>query len=206
MLPSLVTVGKCCLLWQHQLKHADPGVMAAELRRASAGMHEMEQCLFTRAHPGSKQLIGPLEAAPAACAEWLARADVQAQLQAAGYRPEMLQQMQQAAAEFQEALAPLRSGSAEAQQQDGAAAVLAFEPKVLALGEALTLPAIPEACNNPACRNLRGLKEKNLVSGKGSLCSGCRVAHYCCKECSVAHWKQHKPVCKALSGARATAN
>jgi hypothetical protein len=31
---------------------------------------------------------------------------------------------------------------------------------------------------------------------KNSRCSGCGLVYYCCKDCQVAHWKQHKSACK----------
>eukprot|EP00877_Chromochloris_zofingiensis_P005230 jgi/Chrzof1/14708/Cz09g12240.t1 len=50
-------------------------------------------------------------------------------------------------------------------------------------------------CNNPACANLSGLSEASLMKSK---CSKCRAAGYCSAECLLAHWPQHKPVCKRL--------
>lgn len=55
-------------------------------------------------------------------------------------------------------------------------------------------------CNNPECLNCVRLSENELVGGKGSVCSGCKVARYCMKECQLAHWKQHKAACKQLQG------
>jgi hypothetical protein len=57
------------------------------------------------------------------------------------------------------------------------------------------------ACNNPGCVNLQQQSELLLVGGKGCVCSGCRRARYCCRSCQVAHWKSHKPVCKAIKAA-----
>jgi len=31
----------------------------------------------------------------------------------------------------------------------------------------------------------------------GNTCSGCHLVHYCSKEHQKAHWKEHKPNCKA---------
>ena len=34
-------------------------------------------------------------------------------------------------------------------------------------------------------------------SGKShARCAGCMLVYYCCKECQLAHWKEHKPDCK----------
>jgi hypothetical protein len=65
------------------------------------------------------------------------------------------------------------------------------------LGQALSGFAVRHCCNNPRCVNTRGLSERALVSGKGCLCAGCKVARYCGQPCQAAHWKAtHKPVCK----------
>ncbi|WIA08126.1 hypothetical protein OEZ85_007584 [Tetradesmus obliquus] len=49
----------------------------------------------------------------------------------------------------------------------------------------------------------RHLSESALVGGKRNICSGCKVARYCGKDCQVQHWKQHKAACKRLQAARA---
>ncbi|KAF8069655.1 H2B.11 [Scenedesmus sp. PABB004] len=65
------------------------------------------------------------------------------------------------------------------------------------LGQALcaecVLPSLAD-CNNPTCTSMGSM-------GKGSRCSGCKAARYCCKECQTAHWPQHKAACKRLSRA-----
>jgi hypothetical protein len=71
------------------------------------------------------------------------------------------------------------------------------------LGSALTRVAFPCACNNPACSQLAGPLELQLVNGRSCMCAGCRVAHYCCRDCQRRHWKQHKPVCQAIAAAQA---
>jgi hypothetical protein len=69
------------------------------------------------------------------------------------------------------------------------------------VGSACSLFAVPHCCNNPGCSNLAKAVEQSIVSGKGCKCSGCQVARYCGKACQLAHWKQHKPVCKMLQAA-----
>jgi len=72
-----------------------------------------------------------------------------------------------------------------------------------ALGVTLNTLAIPHACNNPCCSNLSGPSELQLVGGRSATCAGCLTARYCGNLCQRAHWKQHKPVCKALAAAAA---
>jgi hypothetical protein len=72
-------------------------------------------------------------------------------------------------------------------------------------GQSLCYMAVPCLCNNPACTNISGPTELSLVSGRSCVCGGCRVAHYCSRACQSQHWKQHKPVCKALAVAEGAA-
>jgi hypothetical protein len=73
------------------------------------------------------------------------------------------------------------------------------------LGQALTSLPFGTACNNPLCANLSQPTEMQIVQGSQHKCSACRVVRYCGKECQAKHWKQHKPVCKALVAAAAAA-
>ena len=68
-----------------------------------------------------------------------------------------------------------------------------------------SLAAVPCMCNNPCCTNMAGLSELATVSGRSCICGGCRVARYCSRACQRASWKQHKPVCAALTAAMAGA-
>jgi hypothetical protein len=87
------------------------------------------------------------------------------------------------------------------QQQQHAAALL--DPQLLqqaqefAEGVCAALP-LRHCCNNPRCLNLGGLSEAALVAGAGSRCSCCRACYYCSRECQLAAWSLHKPVCKRL--------
>jgi hypothetical protein len=72
------------------------------------------------------------------------------------------------------------------------------------LAVAVQFPAAALCCN-PACVNLQGSSEAALL-GPGSRCSGCKVARFCSKECSMAAWKAgHKAVCNRLKAAGAAA-
>jgi hypothetical protein len=82
----------------------------------------------------------------------------------------------------------------------------ALQVQLSAFGGLLSALAHPYACNNPDCANLSGVSEVRLVTGHSTKCSGCKTARYCCKACQVQHWKQHKPVCKALAAAAGAAS
>jgi hypothetical protein len=59
---------------------------------------------------------------------------------------------------------------------------------------------VRSCCNYHLCSNTAKYSELELVSGKGSVCSGCTAARYCSSACQKAHWQTwHKPVCKQLS-------
>jgi len=128
--------------------------------------------------------------------------NLKAQLNQAGYSswaaiPAQLQPMVDAAGAL-----VMPDGSAPSQDQVSTAAEL-----MTTLGLSLNSLAFPTACNNPRCSNLSGPSELLLVSGRGKMCAGCLVARYCSRDCQRQHWKQHKPVCKALAAAAAkTAN
>jgi ATP-dependent RNA helicase DHX37/DHR1 len=74
---------------------------------------------------------------------------------------------------------------------------LAVDLQAFGVAVAVQLPAATLCCN-PGCVNLQGASEAALL-GPGSRCSGCKVARFCSKECSMAAWKAgHKAVCKRL--------
>uniref|UniRef100_A0A383WQD1 MYND-type domain-containing protein n=1 Tax=Tetradesmus obliquus TaxID=3088 RepID=A0A383WQD1_TETOB len=78
--------------------------------------------------------------------------------------------------------------------------------KVKAFAEqACAAQPLLDCCGNPACMNLDKRSETVLVRAAGSRkrprCKACR---YCSRECQVAAWRLHKPVCKHLQEAAAS--
>jgi hypothetical protein len=182
-LPSVFIIGRCCLLW------AD--ILSAQTANGELALQESsQQQLRSFTHDFFKGLCYTAEA-------WLHSRS--AQLSAAGYPdPESwLQQLRAAEA------AAVAAWEAEGEAAGAQCAVLVQELR--ALGQASCLFAVPLVCNNPRCMSLHGETEVSLVSGRACVCSGCRVARYCGRECLRQHWKQHKPVCKAMAAAAAAA-
>jgi hypothetical protein len=65
----------------------------------------------------------------------------------------------------------------------------------------LTAPG-PLCCANPGCTNCSKLSERESVSGRGTVCSGCHAVRVCSSECNKAYWKAgHKKACKRLKEA-----
>jgi hypothetical protein len=127
---------------------------------------------------------------------WLAAGSTAADLAATGYNLQAVQQHFAAAAA---ALFDAWGNGA------GDTEITALTGALRELGSALCLLAAQPICNNPACANVSGPSETLLASGRSCVCGGCRIAHYCSKPCQQEHWKQHKPVCKALAAAAAGA-
>jgi len=125
-------------------------------------------------------------------------ASLTAQLSAAGFSSwEAIPAQLQPVADAAEALG-MPDGSPPSHDQVSTAAEL-----MTTLGLSLNSLPFPTACNNPRCSNLSGQSELLLVSGRSNMCAGCLVARYCSRDCQRQHWKQHKPVCKALAAAAA---
>jgi hypothetical protein len=61
----------------------------------------------------------------------------------------------------------------------------------------------PLWCCNPRCSSLGKLSELALVGGTGCVCSGCRTARFCSRECLQACWTNtlHRRVCKRIAAA-----
>ena len=56
-------------------------------------------------------------------------------------------------------------------------------------------------CCNPECVSIVQRPENGQKVPR-QLCSGCLAAHYCCRKCQKADWKEHKKVCSALNDMR----
>ena len=54
---------------------------------------------------------------------------------------------------------------------------------------------LPLGCSNLKCVSMNGASE---VAAASKACSGCKVVRYCSMECHVAHWGEHRPLCKQL--------
>eukprot|EP01038_Epipyxis_sp_PR26KG_P010563 gene10563-14189_t len=52
-----------------------------------------------------------------------------------------------------------------------------------------------DKCSNPDCK-LAASAEISL-----SECSSCHQARYCCRDCQLAHWEEHKAMCKEIKKA-----
>jgi hypothetical protein len=206
-LPTLVIFGRCCLQWAEQLQRQMPKLLL--LASGALGAAECQDALLHETSaamvciPGLRQGTGltpgfMLEGFVYAVSEWvdcLESPAALAQLQAAGCAPQQLQQQLQA-------LSATQQGT---QQGLTDASLTALVQQLHATGGMLNYIAVPHFCNNPACGNISGPTEVQLVSGRSCICAGCCTARYCGRDCQRAAWKQHKPVCKALAAAAAAA-
>jgi hypothetical protein len=209
-LPWLVLLGRCCCAcavlakqWQAKLESDGP---LASLDHFSWAMQrdDIVQNLNSL-HFGLEQAV-----------KWLAADNTAQQLTALGYQPQVLQQQLAGAAnslcwggrDTQLADRPLEteddSTSTIARLAD-ATVLKVIHEQLQAASSVLACFAIPHACNNPACRNVGGPSEAQLVGGRSCICAGCRIARYCGRACQRAAWRQHKPVCKALAATTAAA-
>jgi hypothetical protein len=182
------------------------------------------RCCLTMAQCFSQSVDQAMDNLPAwlpVLQSWLQDSQTSAQLAAAGLNPGALLQALQDTSTALQHLQDKSSGvggagvgsSTDVQQQqdqgsEPAAAVSAggmegtqLSGRLHALGVSLSSLPLSWGCNNPLCTNLKGPAEAGIVHGKGHKCSGCRMAYYCGKACQAQHWKQHKPVCKAVAAA-----
>jgi hypothetical protein len=105
--------------------------------------------------------------------------------------------------QFRQQLEALSAAQQVVRQEGLTEASLAALVQLQPTGVMLCSIAVPHFCNNPACVNIGGPAEVQLVSGRSCICAGCRVVRYCGRVCQRQAWQQHKPVCKALAAAAA---
>lgn len=66
-----------------------------------------------------------------------------------------------------------------------------------------TKPARNAAAPAPAPSHCARCGAAPAATGEAfSECARCESVRYCTRECQVAHWKEHKPRCKAISAER----
>jgi hypothetical protein len=178
LMPWLVSLGRCCMLY------------ALVQRQSQAGGAAWQAAFLSSRVSMAQALQGVAAVLPA----WLQNDGVSAQLAAAGYSTQGVI----------EVLHTTVQAGQDAVHGGAAAVAAAVAPELLQqLGLALSNLPVGTVCNNPFCASLEGVSEQQLVTGRARLCAGCLVARYCCRACQVAAWKQHKPACKAVASARA---
>ena len=189
-------LGRCCCAWvvlvqrwQDSLESGGPSANTAA------------KSSYSPAWQTGMQL---LQSSLAGVVQWLAAADTVQQLAAVGYQPQHLRQQLAEVVECLESSDTKLAGMFGVDAFLAEAAVLKdIQQQLQAAGKVLACLAIPHACNNPACRNLCGPSEAQVVGGRSCICAGCRTARYCGRACQRAVWRQHKPICNALAAAAA---
>jgi hypothetical protein len=188
MLPSVIIVGRCCMQW---FKQQDPTQLQQQQQQVPRTQDEQREFLEVR-----NSAAGALISSLTTVQQWLAAGGTCSQLSAAGYAPQAVLQQ----------LSTVNQQLKKGHRIDAASNLMASRDGVQAVGLAMcSFAAVPCMCNNPGCTSMAGLSELATVSGRSCICGGCRVARYCSRACQRASWKQHKPVCAALSAAAAAA-
>jgi hypothetical protein len=198
-LPSLVIFGRCCLQWAEQLREQTPDLLLPfqaipQKRQAyvQCGHGAWSSCIaLNKPHEG--RLGGLIRTVSG----WVGSLESQAvltQLEAAGCAPQQLQPQLQSLLAVHYSMQP---------RELTEASIAALVQQLQATGRMLCRIAVPHFCNNPACGNISGRTEVQLVSGRSCVCAGCCTARYCGRACQRAAWQEHKPVCKALAAAAA---
>jgi hypothetical protein len=200
-LPWLVLLGRCCRACAALMQHSHDRLKSDDAA-FSIPSHDWAMHQQTIANT-----LQQLQSSLAGVMQWLAADSTVQQLTALGYQPHDMQQQLSPAADALPALSndmqaadPFTDGHAAA-----VAALQAAQEQLLAAGRVLACFAIPHACNNPACANLAGPSEAQLVGGRSCIGAGCRTSRYCGRACQRAAWRRHKPVCKALAAVAAAA-
>jgi hypothetical protein len=229
-LPWLVLLGRCLLLLAEQLQELQQsrlnlGHLLLQARAQRAGSDGLLANSSTAVLPGGlgvhdphpvQMVLGVHDSHPvpmvleaslfshllATCRQCLAEGEGLkglGDLEAAGYPIQDAVQQADAAAAALHVLAAADDAAA------ASAAYAGMCQQLQALGTVLNTLPMPYAFNSPACVSMLGPSELAAVSGRSCVCGGCRVARYCSRACQRAAWKQHKPVCQALSAAAAGA-
>jgi hypothetical protein len=194
VLPWLVLLGRCCRAGAVLMLHCQNSVASDD---SSTSLQPQQWAV--RQHVLANNLW-QLQYSLAGVVQWLAADWTVQQLTALGYQPQVLQQQLAVAAE---ALAALSSDLQAADPFTGDRSAAVAQEQLLAAGRVLACFAIPNACNNPACGNLFGPSEGQIVRGHSCICAGCRTARYYGRACQCATWRQHNPLCKAVAAAAA---
>ena len=193
-LPSAVVLGRCymqraavdatsTLFRRRRQQHEPPTARSTHDQQQQAAMVSLRSLNRLVLHLSGMQ-------------GWLAAGSTCEQLACAGYAPGAVQQ------QVEQMLATCH---ALRDNPPDTAAVLTAAQQLQSTGLAMCSFAVPCMCNNPGCTSMAGLSELAAVSGRSCICAGCRVARYCGRACQRAAWKQHKPVCGAISAAAADA-
>jgi hypothetical protein len=180
--------------------HDSAAISLLDLRYVLAKVQLTADCIAQQLRSLSKQQPGVSAAAAAAAADTL---DKDGHLQAllTQYGPVLDELERKTLAVCKAENATCRTQQEQLQRASIAGgAQLLQQVMHLAEGVCAGLP-LRHCCNNPGCVNLGGLSEAGLVAGAGSRCSRCRACYYCSRECQLAAWPLHKPVCKRLRAA-----
>jgi hypothetical protein len=209
VLPWLMLLGRVLLQWvqllQQQLEcvqaggQQGPGAVNCNSRAADDHATTLAAIQYFSRMQMFRQLPVVLET----CVSWVQQAEVRKQLTGAGYEPKTLLQQLQAAGTTVGRFPPVDIG--EHSSSAAADSFRSHSQQLEQAGRYLTALPTPCACNNPDCADVSNNSEQQLVNGKSCICGGCKVARFCSRKCQKAHWKAHRPVCKALAAAAAAA-
>jgi hypothetical protein len=199
VLPIVFLLGRCCMTWAELLQANSLLPQEQQEGTCSQQQQQQEEVISSRVEQQPQQGRGDnltsylgLDRVLSVVQQWLQAGSTCDQLAAAGYaRQAVLQQLEQVPAAWRN----LQLNPSDT------AALLAAAQQLQCTGLALCSFAVPCMCNNPGCTSMAGLSELAAVSGRSCICAGCLVARYCGRACQRVAWKQHKPVCAALSAA-----